>query len=71
MILHFYFLLAFKILKIDNIFRNNEVFVFFSSQLISNMLGYNFANFSQIQIETFQMMLLCMVNLFTQPFMYL
>ena len=71
MILHFYFLLAFKILKIDNIFRNNEVFVFFFSQLILNMLGYNFANVSQIQIETFQMMLLCMVNLFTQPFMYL
>ena len=61
MILHFYFSLAFKILKIDNIFKYNEVFILFFNQLISNMLGYNFAKFSQIQIETFQMMLLSIV----------
>ena len=51
MILHFYFPLPFKILKIDNIFKNKEVFFFFN-QLISNMAGYNFAKFSQMQIET-------------------
>ena len=61
MILHFCFSLAFKILKIDNIFKYNEVFILFLNQLISNMLGYNFAKFSQIQIETFQMMLLSIV----------
>ena len=62
MILHFYFQLAFKILKIDDIFKNNLVLIFFN-QLISNMLDYKFAKISQKQIETFQMMLLSMVNL--------
>ena len=47
MILHLYFLTAFKILKTDDIFKNNEVFV-----QISNMLDYKFAKFSQIQIGT-------------------
>ena len=47
MILHLYFLTAFKTLKTDEIFKNNEVFV-----QISNMLDYKIANFSQIQIET-------------------
>ena len=62
MILHFYFQLAFKILKIDDIFKINLVLIFFN-QLISNMLDYKFAKISQKQIETFQMMFLSMVNL--------
>ena len=60
--LNFYFPLAFQILKIDDIFKNTEVFNFFN-QLISIMLDYNCAKFSQLQIETVQMMLLSMVNL--------
>ena len=53
---------GFQILKIDDIFKNNLVLIFFN-QLISNMLDYKFAKISQKQIETFQMMLLSMVNL--------
>ena len=67
--LKFYSTVVFKILKIDDVLKNNEVFNFFN-QLISIMLDYNCAKFSQIQIETVQMMLLSVVNL-PNLFMYL
>lgn len=66
--LKFYSTVVFKILKIDDVLKNN-VFNFFN-QLISIMLDYNCAKFSQIQIETVQMMLLSVVNL-PNFFMYL
>ena len=66
--LKFYSTVVFKILKIDDVLKNN-VFNFFN-QLISIMLDYNCAKFSQIQIETVQMMLLSVVNL-PNLFMYL
>ena len=64
MILHLYFLTTFKTLKTDEIFKNNEAFV-----QISNMLDYKIANFSQIQIETWNDVV--KYGWFTQPFMYL
>ena len=66
--LKFYSTVVFKILKIDDVLKNN-VFNFFN-QLISILLDYNCAKFSQIQIETVQMMLLSVVNL-PNFFMYL